>query len=167
MNKHCFRQITLMKLRYSGINSSQLSMMKTRLTYNLILFFCFLFSNKSKGALLGINKSARNSSCPSTLKIDGKIVNSKYHYNISTIKKICNQFEVHIKNWVETVEILKGGSEIEPRVVSVTYNSWKFVAEISNLHELQIKTTEVFISDGFFRILEKTSFELICTRMYF
>lgn len=56
----------LTKLKQSGIKSSQSSMMKTLLTYNLILFFFFLVSNKSKGALLGTNKRALNSSYPST-----------------------------------------------------------------------------------------------------
>jgi hypothetical protein len=40
--------------------------MKTLLTYNLMLFFFFLVSNKSNGALFGTNKIALNSSCPST-----------------------------------------------------------------------------------------------------
>lgn len=60
-------------LRYSGISSSQLSMMKTLRTYNLMLFFFFLFSNKSKGARLGTNRSALNSSCPSTEKCCKKV----------------------------------------------------------------------------------------------
>lgn len=50
------------------MSSSQLSMMKTLRTYSLMLFFFFLFSKRSKGALRGTNKSARNSSCPSTEK---------------------------------------------------------------------------------------------------
>ena len=52
--------------KYSGINSSQLSIIKTLLTYNLILFFFLLVSNKSNGALLGQNKIDLNSSYPST-----------------------------------------------------------------------------------------------------
>jgi len=32
------------------------------------LFFFFLFSNKSNGALFGTKRRAVNSSCPSTLK---------------------------------------------------------------------------------------------------
>ena len=56
------------KLRYSGIRSSQLSMMNTRLTYTLMLFLFFLFSNRSKGARQGTNRRARNSSWPSTEK---------------------------------------------------------------------------------------------------
>lgn len=58
--------IPLTKLMYSGIKSSQSSMMKTLLTYNLMLFFFFLVSNMSKGALLGMNKMDLNSNCPST-----------------------------------------------------------------------------------------------------
>ena len=56
----------LMKFIYSGINSSQSSMIKTLLTYNLILFFFFLVSNKSNGALFGMNNKALNSRDPST-----------------------------------------------------------------------------------------------------
>jgi len=52
--------------RYSGIKSSQSSMMKTLLTYNLMLFFFFLVSNKSNGALFGTNKIDLNSNYPST-----------------------------------------------------------------------------------------------------
>jgi len=52
--------------KYSGINSSQLSIIKTLLTYNLILFFFLLVSNKSNGALLEQNKIDLNSSYPST-----------------------------------------------------------------------------------------------------
>lgn len=52
--------------KYSGINSSQSSMIKTLLTYNLMLFFFFLVSNKSKGALLGKKRIALNSKPPST-----------------------------------------------------------------------------------------------------
>merc|ERR1719354_1465793 len=48
--------------------SSQLSMMNTLLTYSLMLFLFFLFSNKSNGARFGTNKRARNSNCPSTEK---------------------------------------------------------------------------------------------------
>lgn len=55
-------------LRYSGMSSSQLSIMKTRLTYSLMLFFFFLFSKRSKGARRGMKSRARNSSCPSTEK---------------------------------------------------------------------------------------------------
>ena len=55
-------------LRYSGIRSSQLSMMKTLLTYSLMLFFFFLFSKRSKGARRGTKSRARNSSWPSTEK---------------------------------------------------------------------------------------------------
>lgn len=40
------------KPRYSGMRSSQLSMMKTRRTYSLMLFCFFLVSNRSKGARL-------------------------------------------------------------------------------------------------------------------
>jgi len=42
--------------KYSGIKSSQSSMMKTLLTYNLMLFFFFLVSKRSNGALFGTNK---------------------------------------------------------------------------------------------------------------
>jgi hypothetical protein len=55
-----------MKLNQSGIKSSQSSIIKTLLTYNLILFFFFLVSNKSNGALVGTNRIALNSSYPST-----------------------------------------------------------------------------------------------------
>jgi len=51
---------------HSGMRSSQSSMMKTLLTYNLMLFFFFLVSNMSKGALLGMKRMHLNSSCPST-----------------------------------------------------------------------------------------------------
>jgi hypothetical protein len=48
--------------------SSQLSMIKTRRTYSLILF-CFLRpSNISKGALLGTNNTDLNSNCKSNSK---------------------------------------------------------------------------------------------------
>uniref|UniRef100_A0A8D8T718 Secreted protein n=1 Tax=Cacopsylla melanoneura TaxID=428564 RepID=A0A8D8T718_9HEMI len=57
-----------MKFKYSGIRSSQLSMMNTRRTYSLMLFLRFLPSNRSNGARLGANRSALNSSCPSTEK---------------------------------------------------------------------------------------------------
>jgi len=60
--------IPLTKDMYSGIKSSQSSMMKTLLTYNFMLFFFFLVSNMSKGALLGINNTDLNSNCPSTEK---------------------------------------------------------------------------------------------------
>jgi hypothetical protein len=40
--------------------------MNTLLTYNLILFFFFLVSNKSNGALFGTNKIDLNSNYPST-----------------------------------------------------------------------------------------------------
>lgn len=55
-------------LRYSGMSSSQLSIIKTRLTYNLMLFFFFLFSKRSNGARRGMKRRARNSNCPSTEK---------------------------------------------------------------------------------------------------
>lgn len=51
----------LMKPKYSGINSSQSSIINTLLTYNLMLFFFFLVSNKSNGALFGANNIALNS----------------------------------------------------------------------------------------------------------
>jgi len=54
------------KDRYSGIKSSQSSMMNTLLTYNFILFFFFLVSNKSNGALFGTNSIDLNSNYPST-----------------------------------------------------------------------------------------------------
>merc|ERR1719427_27616 len=47
----------LTKLRYSGMSSSQLSMMNTRRTYNLMLFLFFLFSNRSNGARLARTKA--------------------------------------------------------------------------------------------------------------
>lgn len=53
---------------HSGIRSSQSSIIKTLLTYNLMLFFFFLVSNISKGALLGMKSIALNSSYPSTEK---------------------------------------------------------------------------------------------------
>lgn len=56
----------LMKEKQSGIKSSQSSIMKTLLTYNLMLFFFFLVSNASNGALFGTNKIALNSNYPST-----------------------------------------------------------------------------------------------------
>jgi hypothetical protein len=40
--------------------------MNTLRTYNLILFFFFFVSNRSNGALFGINNIALNSSPPST-----------------------------------------------------------------------------------------------------
>lgn len=58
--------IPLTNPKYSGINSSQSSMIKTLLTYNLMLFFFFLVSNMSNGALFGVNKIDLNSSYPST-----------------------------------------------------------------------------------------------------
>eukprot|EP00733_Pompholyxophrys_punicea_P002020 Pompholyxophrys_punicea_v1_NODE_1296_length_806_cov_1.435419.p2 type:complete len:101 gc:universal NODE_1296_length_806_cov_1.435419:549-247(-) len=56
------------KVNHSGINSSQSSIINTRLTYNLILLRFFFDSNMSKGARLGTNKIARNSNWPSTEK---------------------------------------------------------------------------------------------------
>ena len=53
---------------HSGIRSSQSSIIKTLLTYNLMLFFFFLVSNISNGALLGMKSIALNSSYPSTEK---------------------------------------------------------------------------------------------------
>lgn len=58
--------IPLMNPNHSGINSSQSSIINTLLTYNLMLFFFFLVSKRSNGALLGINKIALNSNPPST-----------------------------------------------------------------------------------------------------
>jgi len=55
-----------MKFMYSGISSSQSSIIKTLLTYNFILFFFFLVSNKSNGALFGMKRIALNSRPPST-----------------------------------------------------------------------------------------------------
>lgn len=52
----------LTKLKYSGMISSHSSVMNTLLTYNLMLFFFFLVSNKSNGALFGTYKIALNSS---------------------------------------------------------------------------------------------------------
>ncbi len=49
------------KPKYSGMISSQLSMIKTRRTYSLILFCFFRPSNISKGALLGTNNTDLNS----------------------------------------------------------------------------------------------------------
>jgi hypothetical protein len=54
----------LMNPKYSGIKSSQSSIMKTLRTYNLILFFFFLVSNISKGALFGTKIIDLNSSPP-------------------------------------------------------------------------------------------------------
>ena len=51
----------LTKPNHSGIKSSQSSIMKTLLTYNLMLFFFFLVSNISNGALFGTNKTHLNS----------------------------------------------------------------------------------------------------------
>ena len=56
------------KPRYSGMRSSQLSMMKTLRTYSLMLFLFFLFSKRSKRARLGMKRRALNSSWPSTEK---------------------------------------------------------------------------------------------------
>ncbi len=70
-NQLCVDEVIAQKvnlLRYSGMSSSQLSMMKTLLTYSLMLFFFFLFSKRSKGARRGIKSRARNSSWPSTEK---------------------------------------------------------------------------------------------------
>lgn len=50
--KSSLSTIPLTKPRYSGIRSSQLSMMKTRRTYSLMLFCFFLVSNRSNGARL-------------------------------------------------------------------------------------------------------------------
>ena len=58
----------LTKARYSGISSSQLSMMNTRRTYSLMLFSFRLPSNRSNGARLGTNRMDLNSSWPSTAK---------------------------------------------------------------------------------------------------
>ena len=52
----------LTKDRYSGISSSQLSMMNTRRTYSLMLFIFFLPSNMSNGARFGTNMMDLNSS---------------------------------------------------------------------------------------------------------
>lgn len=52
--------------KYSGISSSQSSIMNTLLTYNLMLFFFFFVSNKSNGALFGMKRTALNSKPPST-----------------------------------------------------------------------------------------------------
>ena len=56
----------LTKLKKSGISSSQSSIMKTLLTYNLMLFFFFFVSKRSKGALFGIKRIHLKSSSPST-----------------------------------------------------------------------------------------------------
>jgi len=58
--------IPLTNPKYSGIKSSQSSIMKTLLTYNLMLFFFFLVSNMSNGALFGVKRIDLNSSYPST-----------------------------------------------------------------------------------------------------
>lgn len=57
---------TLTKDRYSGMSSSQLSMMNTRRTYSLMLpaFLLPAFSNRSMGARLGTNRMDLNSSWP-------------------------------------------------------------------------------------------------------
>ena len=57
---------TLTNDNHSGINSSQLSIIKTLRTYSFMLLCFFLFapSNMSNGALFGINITARNSSWP-------------------------------------------------------------------------------------------------------
>ena len=60
--------IPFTKLRYSGMMSSQLSMMNTRRTYNLMLFAFFLPSNMSNAARLGTKSTDLNSSWPSTAK---------------------------------------------------------------------------------------------------
>lgn len=52
--------------KYSGISSSQSSIMKTLLTYNLMLFFFFFVSKRSNGALFGMKRTALNSRPPST-----------------------------------------------------------------------------------------------------
>jgi len=56
------------KFNYSGMISSQSSIINTLLTYNLMLFLFFFVSNKSNGALFGMNNIALNSNCPSTEK---------------------------------------------------------------------------------------------------
>ena len=53
--------IPLTNERYSGMMSSQLSMMNTLLTYNFMLFAFFFPSNKSNGARFGTNKTDLNS----------------------------------------------------------------------------------------------------------
>jgi hypothetical protein len=60
--------IPLTKLRYSGMRSSQLYMMKTRRTYSLMLLDFLRVSNMTKGARLGTKRTDLNSSCPSTEK---------------------------------------------------------------------------------------------------
>ena len=62
----CVNGRTFTNESHSGISSSQLSMMKTLRTYSLMLLCFFLLapSNMSKGALFGINITARNSSWP-------------------------------------------------------------------------------------------------------
>ena len=52
--------IPFTKPRYSGMSSSQLSMINTRRTYSLMLFCFFLVSNKSKGARLQQGRSVRH-----------------------------------------------------------------------------------------------------------
>ncbi len=56
------------KPKYSGMISSELSMIKTRRTYSLILFYFLRPSNISKGALLGTNMADLNSNCKSNSK---------------------------------------------------------------------------------------------------
>lgn len=57
-----------MKFKYSGINSSQSSMINTRRTYNLMEFFFFFVSNMSNAARFGTKRIDLNSSWPSTEK---------------------------------------------------------------------------------------------------
>ncbi|KAF5815098.1 hypothetical protein HanXRQr2_Chr03g0119011 [Helianthus annuus] len=54
--------IPFTKLKYSGMSSSQLSMINTRRTYSLMLFCFFFVSKRSKGARLGTKRMALNSS---------------------------------------------------------------------------------------------------------
>lgn len=75
----------LMKLRYSGISSSQLSMMNTRRTYSLMLFRFFLFSKRSNGARRGTNSNALNSNWPST----EKCYNAMYTKHFSRVCVAC------------------------------------------------------------------------------
>jgi len=58
--------IPLTNPSHSGINSSQSSMINTLLTYNLMLFFFFLVSKRSNGALWGMKRIDLNSNYPST-----------------------------------------------------------------------------------------------------
>ncbi len=57
------------KPKYSGMISSQLSMIKTRRTYCLILFCYLRPSNISKGAFLGTSMTDLNSNCKSNSKL--------------------------------------------------------------------------------------------------